>query len=81
MLRALRMENGGKYMSNRLCLHFIQLGIVHQQTVLHNIHRNDTAERFNCALMDVGGPMLDHEKLFGSFWAEALSVAVYMTIE
>eukprot|EP00737_Agarophyton_chilense_P003002 gb/GEZJ01003471.1/.p1 GENE.gb/GEZJ01003471.1/~~gb/GEZJ01003471.1/.p1 ORF type:complete len:730 (-),score=111.20 gb/GEZJ01003471.1/:63-2252(-) len=78
VLKALRTDNGGEYLSHRFTKELERHGIEHQRTVPYNPQQNGLAERFNRTLMDLVRSMLCHKKLPKHFWAEALNVAVYV---
>ena len=78
VLKALRTDNGGEYLSHRFTKELERHGIEHQRTVPYNPQQNGLAERFNRTLMDLVRSMLRHKKLPNKFWAEALNVAVYV---
>ena len=53
-------------------------GICHESTVPKIPERNGVAERMNRTLVETLRSMLADAKLLHSFWAEALSTAVYL---
>ena len=77
-IRALRSDNGGEYISNDFKSNLINNGIEHHLTVAYTTQQKGVAERMNRTLLDCVRSLLHTAKLDKSFWAEALSTAVYI---
>ena len=77
-LRAIRTDNGGEYISNNFKSYLESHGIHHQLTVAYTPQQNGVAERMNRTLMDLVRCMLHSKSVPKTFWAEALSTAVYV---
>ena len=78
ILKAIRSDNGGEYLSNGFKGYLEEHGIHHQLTVAYTPQQNGVAERMNRTLMNLVRSMLHHKGIHKSFWAEALSTAVYI---
>ena len=77
-LKTLRTDNGGEYVSNALEDHLKTCGIRHELTIPKTPEQNGAAERLNRTLVEATRAMLLDAKLPKSFWAEAISTAVYL---
>lgn len=78
MLKALRSDNGGEYISRAFSSYMNDHGIQQQLTVPYSPQQNGVAERMNRTLMNHTRSMLLSKNLGKEFWAEALSTAVYV---
>ena len=77
-LKTLRTDNGGECVSNALEDHLKTCGIRHELTIPKTPEQNGAAERLNRTLVETSRAMLLDAKLPKSFWAEAISTAMYM---
>lgn len=77
-LTALGTDNCGEYLSHAFKEYLENHGIHHQLTIAYTPQQNGVAERMNRTLMDLIRSMLQTASLEKSFWAEALSTAVYI---
>ena len=77
-LKTLRTDNGGDYVSNALEDHLKTCGIRHELTITKTPEQNGAAERLNRTSVETTRAMLLDVKLPKSFWAEAISTAVYL---
>ena len=77
-LKTLRTDNGGEYFSTNFGEYLRSEGICHERTVPKTPEQNGVAERMNRTLVETLRSMLADAKLPHSFWAEALSTAVYL---
>ena len=77
-VKILRTDNGGEYVSHALEAHLKTCGVRHELTILKTPEQNGAAERLNRTLLETTRSMLLDAKLPKSFWAEAISTAVYL---
>ena len=77
-IKMLRTDNGGEYMSKAFKQFCLDSGIVHQTTVPYTPEQNGVAERKNRTIMESVRSMLSSAKLPNTFWAEAVSTAIYI---
>ena len=77
-LKALRTDNGGEYTSKEFETYLKQNGIRHEWTVPKTPEQNGVAERMNRTIVETARCMLAEAKLPRKFWAEAVSMAVYL---
>ena len=78
MIKTLRTDNGGEYISTEFNLYLTKEGIKHELTIPHTPQQNGVAERLNRTLIEGVRTMLADSKLPHRFWAEALSTTVYL---
>ena len=78
MLNTLRTDNGGEYVSTKFEDYFKSEGIRHERTVPKTPEQNGVAEHINRTLVETVRSMLFDARVPHSFWAEALSTAVYL---
>lgn len=78
VLRAIRTDNGGEYLSKRSFEKLESRGTEHWTTVPYNPQQNELAEWFNQTLMNMVRSMSRHKQVPKSFWAEAPNVAMYV---
>ena len=78
MIKTLRTNNGGEYISTEFNLYLTKEGIKHELTIPHTPQQNGVAERLNRTLIEGVRTMLADSKLPHRFWAEALSTTVYL---
>ena len=74
----LRSDNGGEYISSEFESYLKLKGIRHELTVPHTPEQNGVAERMNRTLMESARSMIAHAMLPNTYWAEAVSTAVYL---
>ena len=77
-LKALHIDNGGKYVSAEFKRYLRKEGVRHELTIPKTPEQNGVAERMNRTLVKSVRSMLSHAKLPHKFWPEALSTAVYL---
>ena len=77
-LKVIRSDNGGEYTSNEFKAYLTSEGIKHELTIPRTPEQNGVAERANRTLIESVRSMLIGTNLPQSFWAEALSTAVYL---
>ena len=77
-LSILRTDNGGEYVSTKFEDYLKSEGIHHERTVPKTPEQNGVAERMNRTLVETMRSMLIDAKLPHTFWAEAISTAVYL---
>ena len=77
-LKTLRTDNGGEFTSKEFEKYLRKEGIKHELTIPKCPEQNGVAERLNRTLMEMVRSMLADSELPKSFWAEALSTAVYL---
>lgn len=63
LLKAVRSDNGGEYLSNKFKNFLADQGIRHQLTVAYTPQRNGTAKRLNRTLLNLMRSMLHHKSL------------------
>ena len=77
-LKILRTDNGGEYTSTVFENYLVANGVIHEKSIPKTPEQNGIAERLNRTLLERVRTMLSHSQLAHSFWAEALSTAVYV---
>lgn len=77
-IRILRTDNGKEYVNNKLRKNLKELGIRQQLTIPHTPGQNGVAERMNRTIVEKAMSMLFGAKLPKTYWAEAVSTAVYL---
>ena len=77
-LKILRTDNGGEYVSSEFDDYLKSKGIRHKRTIPKTPEQNGIAERMNRTVVEAVRSMLADAKLPYSFWAEAVSTAVYL---
>ena len=75
-LKALRTDNGGKFMSTEFQTYLKKEGVRHELTMSKTPKQNGVAGRMNRTLVEGVRAMLADARLPHRFWAEALSTAV-----
>ena len=78
MVKILRTDNGGEYMSGEFNDFLKEEGIIHQTTIPYTPQQNGVAERFNRTIMEMVRTMLISAKMPKSFWGEALLAATHI---
>lgn len=77
-IKILRTDGGGEYTSNAFDEFCVGQGIKHEITFPYTPQHNDVAERKNSTIMDMARSMVKVKGMPNSFWAEAVSCAVYV---
>ena len=77
-MKVLRTDGGGEYTSTEFEEFLKSAGIRHEQTIPKTPEQNGVAERMNRTLVESVRSMLSDANLPHTFWAEALSTAVYL---
>lgn len=77
-IKTLRSDRGGEYMSNEFSDYLKSNGIQHQVTVRCTPEQNGVSERYNRTVCESARAMIIDAQLPKSFWAEAVSTAVYV---
>ena len=77
-IKIFRSDNAGEYTCSEFATYLTQEGIKHEFTTPHTPQQNGAAERLNRTLIEGVHTMLAHSKLPHRFWAEALSICVYL---
>ncbi|XP_052882313.1 uncharacterized protein LOC128290624 [Gossypium arboreum] len=77
-IKALRIDNGTEYLSERFQKLCEQAGIHHQLTTVYTPQQNGACERKNMIVMDVARCLLFQSKLPGKIWAEAVNTSLYL---
>ena len=77
-LKTLRIDNGGEFTSKEFKEYLRKEGIKHELTIPKCPEQNGVVERLNRTLMEMVHSMLADSELPKSFWAKALSTAVYL---
>ena len=75
-VKVLRTDNGGEYTSRRFEKYLKDEGIRHEVTIPKTPEQNGVSERMNRTLVEMTRSMLHGSPR--TFWAEALSTAVYL---
>ena len=77
-IKTFRTDNGGEYTSTKFESYLKGEGIRHELTVPKTPEQNGVAERLNRTLVEMARSMLIDARLPKTFWAEAVSTAVYL---
>ncbi|KAF2347481.1 Zinc finger CCHC-type [Trinorchestia longiramus] len=77
-IKILRTDYGGEYVSTDFEGFLKVNGIIHQKAVPKTPEQNGVAERMNRTILEAVRAMLSDSKLPKTFWAEAVSTAVYV---
>lgn len=77
-LCVLRTDGGGEYTSREFQDYLREQGIRHETTVPKTPEQNGVAERMNRTVVETARCMLAEAELPRTFWAEAVSTAVYL---
>ena len=78
IVKILRPDNGGEYMSNDLSAYLKSKGIVRQITIPYTLEQNGMAERMNRTLLEYAKSMMSNAGLEKKFWAEAVNTAAHL---
>ena len=77
-IKVFRTDNGGEYTSAEFESYLREEGIRHEKTCPKTPGQNGVVERMNRTVVEAVRCMLSDSKLPKTFWAEALSTAVYV---
>lgn len=77
-VKIMRTDNGREYVNEEFDAFFRANGIIHQMTCPYTAQQNGTAERYNRTIIEKAKCMLFDAKLPKTYWAEAVSMAVYL---
>ena len=77
-IKILRSDGGGEYFSNEFSNFLIENGIRRQFTCRYTPQQNGVAERKNRVIVEVARSMLNEKKMPHSFWADVVSIVVYL---
>lgn len=77
-IKILRTDNGGEFCSKAIEDFLKSFGIIHQKTNSYTPEQNGMAERNNRSIVEKARCLLFDANLDKSFWAEAVSTAVYL---
>ena len=77
-LKILHIDSGGEYVSSEFDDYLKSEGIRHERTIPKTPEQNGISERMNRTVVEAVRSMLADAKLPYSFWAEAVSTAVYL---
>ncbi|HVX00707.1 MAG TPA: reverse transcriptase domain-containing protein, partial [Candidatus Babeliaceae bacterium] len=78
VLKTLRSDRGGEYLSKDFLSYLQQNGIARQLTTAYTPQQNGVSERMNRTLLESARSMLFHAHLDSSFWGEAILTASYL---
>lgn len=78
VVKVLKSDRGGEYMSNAFQQHLRDEGIVHRRTIANTPQQNGKAERMNRTLVESAKSMLHAAGLSYAFWEEAILTAVHV---
>ena len=77
-VKRIRSDNGGEYTSEEFKKYCKDHGIIMENTIPYIPQQNGVSERMNCTVMETARSLLYHAGLPLTFWAEAVSTAVYV---
>ena len=77
-VKSLRSDNESEYESREFAEYCKSKGIKNDDTIPYTPQQNGVSERMNRTIMETTRSMLHHAELPLSFWAEAVSTAVYL---
>ena len=77
-VKALRIDNGGKFTSNEFEEYLRKDGVKHKLKIQKCPQQNGIAERTNRTLVEMVKLMVADSKLPKAFWAEALATTIYL---
>ena len=78
VLKTLRTDNGGEFISAHFGRYLCSEGIQHELTLPKTPQQNGVTERLNRTLLEKVRSMLIDQKVPHAFWAEALATSVYL---
>ena len=78
VLKTLRINNGGDFISTQFGRYLCSEGIQHELTIPKSPQQNGVAKRLNRTLLEKVRSMLIDQKVPHVFWAEALVTSVYL---
>ena len=77
-VKRIRSDNGGEYTSEEFKKYCKDHGIIMENTIPYTPQQNGVSERMNRTVMETARSLLHHAGLPLTFWAEAVSTAVYV---
>jgi transposase InsO family protein len=77
-IKCLRSDGGGEYFSNESSEYLKEHGIQKKYSCSYSSQQNGVAERKNRHIAEIGRAMLNEKNLPNYFWAEAITIAVYI---
>ena len=77
-IKAFRSDNGGEFISKAFRRFLKKHGIERQPSTPYTPEQNGVAERANRTIVEMARSMIHAQRLMLSFWAEAVSNAVYI---
>lgn len=78
VVKCLRSDNGGEYVSSRFDTYLRKEGILHQTSVPYCPQQNGVSERLNRTLIEKARCLLQGSGLGKEYWGEAVSTAIYL---
>jgi hypothetical protein len=78
VVRAIRSDNGGEYISNAFCSQLNQKCILHQLTCPQTSEQNGVAKRKNHHIMSIVRCLLSGMHVYKSYWHMAVLTTVYL---
>lgn len=77
-IATIRTDGGGEYVSTEFEQYLKSQGIHHELTVRYSPQQNGVAERYNRTICELARALIIDSEFPKSFWAEAISTAVYV---
>ncbi|MCI29596.1 hypothetical protein A2U01_0050805, partial [Trifolium medium] len=77
-IKVLKTDGGGEYTSTDFENYCKEQGIIHEITAPYTPQHNGLAERRNKSILNMARSMVKQKQLPKRFWAEAVSIAVYL---
>lgn len=77
ILKFLRSDRGGKFISNEFNIFFNDRGIKRQMSAFRITPHNGITERRNRSIMDCVGTLMIEKNVAQKYWREALSTSIY----
>ncbi|CAH9104519.1 unnamed protein product, partial [Cuscuta europaea] len=78
MIKVLRTDGGGEYLSNEFNQFCEQEGIIHEVTAPYTPQHNGSAERRNRTVLNMARSMLKAKNLPKCYWGAAVTTATYL---
>lgn len=78
-IKVLRSDNGTEYCNKTFRSYLENHGIQHQTSNIHTPQQNGVAERMNRTIIEKAKCLLFNAKLSKCYWAEAVSMAAYIS--
>lgn len=75
---AIRTDNGGEFVNNKLHAFMKERGIRHELTVPHHSYQNGVAERMHRTIQEKARTLMLHSAAPVQFWPEAVATAAYL---